>query len=98
VLLPAGLAAAQRLGRSARCALLVCRHGINTSHWFAQGVRSQRIHQRAFPELRYRYDIALIKAMGFDHVRLSVNPEPMLKTGRADEIPVLIISAIWTPP
>ncbi|HEY7616438.1 MAG TPA: glycoside hydrolase family 5 protein, partial [Terriglobales bacterium] len=32
-------------------------------------------------------DIALIKSMGFDHVRLSVNPEPMFKTGRADELP-----------
>jgi len=32
-------------------------------------------------------DIALIKAMGFDHVRLSVNPQPMFRRGQADRIP-----------
>ena len=31
-------------------------------------------------------DIALIKAMGFDHVRLSINPQPMLREGEADAI------------
>src|SRR5947207_14588728 len=32
-------------------------------------------------------DIALIKAMGFDHVRLVIDPKPMLLAGHADEIP-----------
>jgi aryl-phospho-beta-D-glucosidase BglC (GH1 family) len=32
-------------------------------------------------------DIALIKSMGFDHVRLSVDPQPMFRTNRPDEIP-----------
>ena len=32
-------------------------------------------------------DIALIKAMGFDHVRLSVEPQPMMINHRPDEIP-----------
>ena len=31
--------------------------------------------------------MALIKSMGFDHVRLSVNPQPMMTTHRPDEIP-----------
>jgi endoglucanase len=32
-------------------------------------------------------DLAPIKAMGFDHVRLSVNPKPMWRHNEADEIP-----------
>jgi endoglucanase len=32
-------------------------------------------------------DLALIRAMGFDHVRLSVNPEPMFRRRNADRIP-----------
>ena len=32
-------------------------------------------------------DPALIKAMEFDHVRLSVNPKPMWRHNEADEIP-----------
>lgn len=32
-------------------------------------------------------DIALIKALGFDHVRLRVNPKPMWQRKDADDIP-----------
>ena len=32
-------------------------------------------------------DIALIKSMGFDHVRLGVNPQPMFTVGEANKIP-----------
>ena len=32
-------------------------------------------------------DIVLIKSMGFDHVRLVVDPKPMFVEGHADEIP-----------
>src|SRR4029077_5155648 len=32
-------------------------------------------------------DIVLIKSMGFDHVRLSVDPQPMIPNHRPDEIP-----------
>ncbi len=31
--------------------------------------------------------IALIKALGFEHVRLSVNPQPMFRGNQADRIP-----------
>src|SRR6266480_1457078 len=55
------------------------RHGINLSEWFAQ-VYDQKAYTTA-------QDIALIKAMEFDHVRLSVNPEPMFRRKEADRIP-----------
>jgi len=85
-LLPAGLAAAQASAvPPVRIARL--RHGINTSHWFAQVYEASGYTKEHFQSFDTADDIALIKAMGFDHVRLSVNPEPMLKTGRADEIP-----------
>ncbi len=32
-------------------------------------------------------DIALIKSMGFDHVRLSVNPQPMFSEREPNKIP-----------
>jgi endoglucanase len=32
-------------------------------------------------------DIALIKSMGFDHVRLSVNPQSIMRHNMANEIP-----------
>jgi endoglucanase len=63
------------------------RHGINTSHWFAQVYDSKGYSKEHFQSWTTAEDIALIKAMGFDHVRLSVNPEPMFQHNHADEIP-----------
>jgi aryl-phospho-beta-D-glucosidase BglC (GH1 family) len=52
------------------------RHGINTSEWFAQNPG------RYTPERLATYtgvdDIALIKQLGFDHIRLSVDPDPLM--------------------
>jgi endoglucanase len=62
-------------------------HGINTSHWFAQVYDSQGYTKAHFETWTTGDDIALIKSMGFDHVRLSVNPEPMFRDKRPDEIP-----------
>lgn len=63
------------------------RHGINLSEWFAQvydpkGYTREHLETWTTPD-----DIALIKSMGFDHVRLSVNPAPMMRHNRADELP-----------
>src|SRR4029077_21201700 len=53
------------------------KRGVNSSEWFAQ-VYDKRVytpeHFQAWTTAEY---IALIKSMGFDHVRLSVNPQPM---------------------
>jgi endoglucanase len=63
------------------------RHGINASEWFAQVYDPKGYTREHFQTWTTAQDIALIRAMGFDHVRLSVNPEPMFRHNRADEIP-----------
>jgi len=54
------------------------RHGINLSSWFAQVYQSDGYTKKHFDTFTTADDIALIKAAGFDHVRLSVNPQPIL--------------------
>jgi aryl-phospho-beta-D-glucosidase BglC (GH1 family) len=61
------------------------RHGINASEWFAQVYDKRGYAKEHFQTWTTAEDIALIKAMGFDHVRLSVDPQPMMM--RPDEIP-----------
>jgi endoglucanase len=63
------------------------RHGINTSAWFAQVYDPKGYTKEHFETFTTEQDIALIQAMGFDHVRLSVNPQPMITHGHADAIP-----------
>src|ERR1700758_3904223 len=54
------------------------RHGINLSEWFAQVYDSKGYTKEHFESWTTASDIALIKSAGFDHVRLSVNPQPMM--------------------
>jgi endoglucanase len=63
------------------------RHGINLSEWFAQVYDPKGYTKEHFEIWTTASDIALIKSMGFDHVRLSVNPQPMMRHNRADELP-----------
>jgi len=63
------------------------RHGVNISGWFAQVADPKGYTKEHFATHTTARDIALIKAMGFDHVRLSVNPQPMFQEGNADAIP-----------
>jgi endoglucanase len=63
------------------------RHGINLSEWFAQVYDQKGYTKEHFETWNTAPDIALIKAMGFDHVRLSVNPQPMFRHKQADRIP-----------
>jgi endoglucanase len=67
-------------------------HGINLSEWFAQVYDPQGYSKEHFQSWTTAQDIALIKAMGFDHVRLSVNPAPMFRHNSADEIPAEYLS------
>jgi len=63
------------------------RRGINLSEWFAQ-VYDQRGYTREhFETWTTAADIALIKYMGFDHVRLSVNPQPMFTMNQPQKLP-----------
>jgi aryl-phospho-beta-D-glucosidase BglC (GH1 family) len=68
------------------------RHGINLSEWFAQVYDPMGYKKEHFQAWTTTQDVALIKAMGFDHVRLSVNPEPMFRHNSADQIPADYLS------
>jgi endoglucanase len=63
------------------------RHGINASGWFAQVSDKRGYTKEHLESWTTAEDIALIKSMGFDHVRLSVDPQPMMINHRPDEIP-----------
>jgi aryl-phospho-beta-D-glucosidase BglC (GH1 family) len=58
------------------------RHGINLSEWFAQVWDPKGYTKEHFQTWTTSADIALIKSAGFDHVRLSVNPQPMMDAAR----------------
>jgi aryl-phospho-beta-D-glucosidase BglC (GH1 family) len=52
------------------------RHGINTSNWFSQSPNDYSVQRlRTFTTAD---DIRLIRRLGFDHIRLSVDAEPLL--------------------
>src|SRR5882672_515022 len=75
---PASSVPATRLAR--------LRRGINASEWFAQVYDKRGYTREHFQNWTTAEDIALTKSMGFDHVRLSVNPQPMMPGHRPDEI------------
>jgi endoglucanase len=54
------------------------RSGINLSEWFAQVWDPKGYTKEHFENWTTSADIALVKSMGIDHVRLSVNPGPMM--------------------
>ena len=59
-------------------------HGINASGWFAQVYDKRGYTAEHFQTSTTAADIALVKSMGFDHVRLSVNPQPMFNERSPD--------------
>jgi endoglucanase len=63
------------------------RHGINLSEWFAQVYDPKGYTKEHLETWTTADDIGLIKSMGFDHVRLSINPQPMMRHNLADQIP-----------
>ena len=80
--LAAALAQSQPLPSVPASRLAHIRHGINLSEWFAQVYDSKGYTKEHFQNWTTAADIALIKSMGFDHVRLSVNPQPMMDAAR----------------
>ncbi len=58
------------------------RHGINLSEWFAQVYDPRGYTKEHFESWTTASDIVLIKSAGFDHVRLSVNRQPMMDAMR----------------
>jgi len=75
------------LSRVPQTRLAHLRHGVNLSEWFAQVFDPQGYTKEHFLTHTTDQDIALIKSLGFDHVRVSVNPQPMFHSGHADELP-----------
>ena len=63
------------------------RRGINLSEWFAQVWDPKGYTKEHFQNWTTSADIALIRSAGFDHVRLSVNPQPMFTVNRPEAIP-----------
>jgi endoglucanase len=51
------------------------RRGINLSHWFSQSPSYSKEHLDTHTTAR---DIALIKSLGFDHVRFPIEPAPLM--------------------
>ena len=54
------------------------RHGINLSAWFAQVYDPKGYTKEHFESWTTAGDVALIRSAGFDHVRLSLNPQPIM--------------------
>jgi endoglucanase len=76
---------------SARTSLALARakrlqRGINASEWFAQVYDKRGYTREHFQAWTTAEDISLIKSMGFDHVRLSVNPQPMFNPREPNKI------------
>jgi len=62
------------------------RRGVNLSNWYAQTDRDDYSPAR-LASYTTQADFQLVRDLGFDHVRLSINPEPLLadkQTGALD--------------
>ena len=66
-----------------RSRLARLRHGINLSHWFAQASDYSKAHLESDTT---EQDIALIKKIGFDHVRLTIDPTPLFNSDAPERI------------
>lgn len=55
--------------------------GINLSMWYAQAWNYSAERLATYTT---RDDFRLVKSLGFDHVRLSINPEPLMLDGHPD--------------
>ncbi|HEX8118403.1 MAG TPA: cellulase family glycosylhydrolase, partial [Pyrinomonadaceae bacterium] len=75
---PADVSSAVPASRLARF-----RRGINLSHWFAQSRDYSEKHLREHTTAR---DVELIKSLGFDHVRFTVEPAPFFEEARPSEL------------
>ena len=58
--------------------------GLNLSHWFAQVRTTQGFSREHLTTYTTAADIALIRRLGFDHVRLSVDPATISAPGNVD--------------
>jgi len=59
------------------------RRGINLSMWYAQARDYSAERLAAYTTVE---DFRLVKSLGFDHVRLSINPEPLMLNGAPETL------------
>jgi aryl-phospho-beta-D-glucosidase BglC (GH1 family) len=62
------------------------RRGINLSHWYAQAGDASAYTKKHIDEYNTEADIKLIRSMGFDHVRLGVDPGPLFDANAPGEL------------
>lgn len=70
------------------------RRGINLSHWFSQIYRGPGYVPAHFDTYIRVSDFALIRDMGFDHVRFPVNCEPIMAASADGRLPAEYIARI----
>src|SRR5450755_2080653 len=70
------------------------KRGINASEWFAQVYDKRGYTPEHFQAWATAEDMVLIKSMGFDHVRLSVNPQPMFMAREPNKIPAEYLGSL----
>lgn len=75
--------AAGRLSGVPASRLARLRRGINLSHWFAQSRDYSAKHLRGHTT---RGDLDLIRRLGFDHVRFTVEPAPLFDEARPSRL------------
>ncbi len=68
------------------------RHGINTSIWFAQA--PGRYTEERLKTFTTDDDLRLIKALGFDHIRLSIDPDPLVLWQRGNAQGTMFVSQL----
>jgi len=61
--------------------------GINVSQWFSQVVDPLGLTEAHFISHTTQEDLQLIRRLGFDHVRLSIEPEPMFDVESPGQLP-----------
>lgn len=59
------------------------KRGINLSMWYAQASDYSAARLTTYTTVE---DFRLVRSLGFDHARLSINPEPLMLEGRADAL------------
>jgi aryl-phospho-beta-D-glucosidase BglC (GH1 family) len=70
------------------------RRGINLSHWFSQVYREPGYVPAHFDTYIRTSDFALIRDMGFDHVRFAINCEPILSATINGRLPSAYLTRI----
>ncbi len=69
------------------------RHGINTSIWFAQSSDYSVQRLRTFTTAD---DVRLIHHLGFDHIRISIDPDPLLAWQRKQDNGIAFVGELDT--